>query len=191
MNWPDWLKVFDLKPRFAFSVWLFSLILIVLPQSTLKYLGIDQIVEGFKPWISLLGIAFLILWFVQLAPWNLVINFYNEQSLKKNFAKSLETLSEIERMIVAYCIERKAQTIHLNAGHPIASSLRAKGFLRILPGMSSLEAVPYYFPHQIFSLLTDNRDLILPAETWKDPALKETFDQLEEQLRENARRGFL
>lgn len=185
----DWLKILAIRPKHLFGIWLFCLILVLLPLEQLEYLALRELVQNIKSWLSLAAIGFFILWLVQLAPWEPVTNFFADRRFKKDLNNVLKNLSPDELALLAYCVDRKAQTIHLPYPHPVATALQAKGFLRIVPGNYLPRSVAYFIPNTIWNQVVADKNSLLTEQEWNDPQIQKVFDDMHLQIQENARRA--
>ena len=67
----DWLKTvigyLKLKPRYLFGLSVVCLVVVGLPKVLRVYLGYDELIQPYRRWISLLGVASGVYWFVMVA----------------------------------------------------------------------------------------------------------------------------
>src|SRR5437870_11483323 len=66
MLFGDWIRVFELKPRYLLAVWLFGALLLLSPSYISERFGFAGIVTHYRGWIGLGTLAFFVLWVVQL-----------------------------------------------------------------------------------------------------------------------------
>src|SRR6266513_1374112 len=61
MSFFEWVKVFELKPRYLLAVWLFGALLLLLPAYVSERFGFASIVTHYRGWIGLGTLAFFVL----------------------------------------------------------------------------------------------------------------------------------
>ena len=181
-NLPDWLRIFELRPKYIFGLWLLGCLVLFLPKNMTDAMGITPTIDPYRGWIGIATLGAFVLWLIQLQPWEPVANWYRGYELHKHFQLTLDNLSEEERILLAYCIARKQKTIHLSATNPIATSLRDKGFFEIVPGFMKYRAVPYAIPLPAWEELLAQKHLLLPKEDWNSPVVQQAFEQIEGQI---------
>ena len=190
MNLPDWLKIFELKPRFFFAMWAIGALFLFLPVQVKETLGITQFVSSYRTIIGIASIISLVLWVVQLEPWELVFDALNERKFRKEFSSKLAELSDSERILLAYCVARKKQTIHLYAMHATATALRAKGFLGYVGGIVNTSSMPFNIPSFVWRELISHKYELLEKGDWESPDAEKIFQEMDRQMAENERETF-
>jgi len=187
MKLPDWLKIFELKPRHFFALAFIGALALYLPQNMKDTLGITQLVENYRAIIGVVTLICSVLWIVQLQPWELIFGLIEQRKFKKEFVNKLADLADDERILLAYCVSRKKQTIHMNMMHALATSLRAKGFLGYVEGGVYVTSMPFsIYPHVWKELINHKFDL-LSKEDWEDAKLEEMLRHIDGQMAENER----
>lgn len=111
MRFSDLLKIFDLKPRFFFAIALIGGLALFLPKQIKDTLGITQLVNTYRTIIGIVTLVSAILWIVQLQPWGIVFELIEKRKFKKEFSAKLAELSDDERILLAYCLEKNKQFI--------------------------------------------------------------------------------
>lgn len=190
MKISDWLKIFELKPRYFFALALIGVLALYLPQNVKDTLGITQLVDTYRSIIGVVTLVSFVLWLVQLQPWELVFGLIERRNFKKEFVNKLADLAYNERILLAYCVSRRKQTIHLNMTHAVATSLRAKGFLGYVEGGVYVTSMPFsIYPH-VWKELVKHKNDLLPKEDWDDPKLEEILKNIDGQMAENERETY-
>jgi hypothetical protein len=188
--WPDWLKAIQLKPRFLFALFALGLLILLLPSRIADTFGLNTIRENHRHWVGLATLAAFIFWCVQLVPY-----FKAKQRLRRlNHSKSekedkafeeekaeirnlLQTLSDKEAMILAYCLYKKHRTITLPLTDAAANSLCHKGLLIRATGMGMPSDWPFTIPDFVWEELKESENEILPQSELQH--MKEVFEDFE------------
>jgi hypothetical protein len=190
MNLPDWLKIFELKPRFLFAIWVIGALFLYLPVQTKDTIGITEFITTYRTFIGIATIVAFVLWIIQLEPWEIIFDLLNEKRFNKEFSAKIDDLSDEERILLAYCIARKKQTIHLTVNHSVATSLRAKGFLNYIDGIFNSHSTPFTIPSFVWKELQNHKNELLEKDDWENPKVNEIFQELDLQMAENERETF-
>jgi hypothetical protein len=190
MKFSDLLKIFDLKPRFFFAIGLIGALTLFLPQQIKDTLGITQLVDTYRSIVGTVTLISFVLWIVQLQPWKLILGLIEKRNFKKEFVNKLADLSDNERILLAYCVSRRKQTIHLNMMHAVATALRAKGFLGYVEGGVYVTSMPFsIYPHVWKELINHKFDLF-SKEDWENPKMEDVFKNIDQQMVENERKTY-
>ena len=128
----DWLKTFlgylKLKPRYLFGLSVVCLVIVGLPKVCRVYLGYDELILPYRGWISLLGLALGVYWFVVVIAgfphWVLVK--LQEWILWKKAKNNLRKLSPDEKRCIATYIGRNVSSCEFHLGDGIINALEAK-----------------------------------------------------------------
>ena len=172
--WPDWLKVIQLKPRFLFAICVLGVVILWLPQSLADIFGVAEIRQVHRTWIGLVTLAGFIFWMVQLLPclteWNL------QRKLPKLALEAIESLSEEEKLILAYCLVKNQRTILLPISNPAVAALCDKWLLEKAEEGNILR-YPYTVPLQVWRRLAVYQDQLLPNGLTAE--VRRTFDDFE------------
>lgn len=178
--WPDWLKLIQLKPRFLFGIWLLGALLLFLPQPIAAAFGIIEIRDAIRGWIGLLTLLAFTFWIVQLLPL-----WHTRRAVKRARAqafRSLQSLSAEEWLLVAYCLNRRQQTITLELTHAAAGALKAKGIFIMAGGVGNTLAWPFTIPDFLWDYLNRNPHVILAGIDPNDPQLQARFEEIEHHI---------
>jgi len=181
MSWlRDALDAIQLKPRFLFGVFLLGLLLLVLPAAVMDLLGVTALRNQMRPWIGIVTLAAFAFWLVQL--WPVVSGCWQRRHVRKAVLKRLDSLSDDERLLLAYCLSRNRLTVLLTTGtHEwnTATALREKGLLRQASGGHSILAVPFTVPELVWLELQVRRHEFLPSDNQQRQQLNGLFARLD------------
>ena len=144
----DWLKnvigYLKLKPRYLFGLSVVCFVIVGLPKACRLYLGYDELIQPYRGWISLLGVASGVYWFVMIAAgfpqW--VLDKFWSWVLQIKAATILRKLSRDEKEYIAKYIQRDISSCDFHLGDGIINSLKAK---RVVYQASSLAKHGPYF----------------------------------------------
>lgn len=156
--WPDWLKVIQLKPRFLFALGILGMLILFLPTNLADNFGINEIRRNYRGYIGLATLAAFSLWIAQLVP--SFQTLYRRRKLRKEILSSLDSLSQNERHLLAYCVYQGQRTIPLPMTNSTAASLRQKGIPEQAGGTGSALAWPYTIPSFVWKYLTSHRSTL-------------------------------
>ncbi len=167
----DVLKSIQKLPaRYPFAAFLICLAFVFAPEAIAKTLGIAEIRESYKAWISIAMLVLFALWLAQVTPsiqlrWQARVR---QAAWNENITSLLNGLSLEERVILAECVRRNEQTITLDMTLPAAMSLCDKGFMRKAGGRGEIHAWPHTVPLKVWDLLIGDPSRILHDEAWQD-----------------------
>lgn len=162
----EWVKIFDLKPRYLFAVWFFGSLLLLSPFSISSRFGFAAIVNQYRGWIGLSTIAFFTLWAVQLfSVYREILNkrkveqagVDEQTSREETILRSITTLSKHELFLLAYAVDQNQQTIFTTRANRFALALVAKRLLILAPTGDVLQ-YPFTIPHFVWDYLQVHRD---------------------------------
>lgn len=153
--WPDWLKVIQLSPRFLFGLWFLGLLILFLPPTLAESFGISEIRKDYRGWIGIATLAGFSFWVVQLIP--SFQTMYRRRKLRREILSCVNSLSQNESRLLAYCVYRGQRTIPLPITNSTAVSLRQKGILEQAGGTGSALAWPYTIPSFVWKYLISHR----------------------------------
>lgn len=128
----DWLKTvigyLKLKPRYFFGLSVVCLVVVGLPKVWRVYLGYDELIQPYRGWISLLGVASGVYWFVMVVAgfphW--LLDKLQEWILWKKAKNNLCKLSPDEKGYIAKYIKGNASSHEFHLGDGIINGLEAK-----------------------------------------------------------------
>jgi hypothetical protein len=188
----EWTKIFDLKARYLFAVWLFGSLLLLSPLSISSKFGFASIVDSYRGWIGLSTIGFFTLWTVQL------FSGYREarqkrkvelaeiakrdeedlrvrdkqSKMREEVLRSVSTLSKNELFLLAYAVDQNQQTIFASRANRFALALVAKHLLIPAP-TGNIVQYPYTIPNFVWDYLQQHNhelfdsDVFPEYEEWK------------------------
>lgn len=113
--------------KFIFGLFLFCLILILLPDSFLITLGLQKTVNQYRGYLGLACILTFIFGIFAIYP--LIQKCINSRRKRKKILKRIDSLSREEQEILNECIKKNQQTIVRPAADSAAISLVEKGIL--------------------------------------------------------------
>ena len=182
----DWLKsVFrwiQLSPRFLVGLAICCMLLVFLPDSVSRLVGIDEFRESARGWLFIVGAVSLVFSGVQLAP--RVSQSARRRLGVRRTLKRLDTLSQEELELLAYCLVRNRQTLVLSMGSQagnVATGLSQKGLLDVGTGLQHVLAVPHSITDCVWKKLSQDRDAILARAQGNrsDDEIRSLFDRLD------------
>ena len=179
----NWLKIFELKPRYFFAISLIGILALFLPQQIKDTLGITQLVTSYRPYIGIATIVSLVFWCVQLSPWKHINSWIENIKTQREFAKELANLPQNEKLLLAYCVSRNKQMFYLDTGHSVANSLRIKGFLDYADGIARIGVTPFYISHPIWINLVRHKNDLITKNEWNNPILMKSFESIDNQMK--------
>ena len=142
MSFFEWVKVFELKPRYLLAVWLFGALLLLSPAYVSERFGFASIVTHYRGWIGLGTLAFFVLWVVQLTA---ILKDKKEkkarskeeqiqaQERRTEILKTVNTLSKNESFILLYSLHQNQQTVFAALSNRYVQAMCAKGLLKTSP----------------------------------------------------------
>ena len=181
MNWPDWLKVIQLKPRFLFGIWGLGALLLFLPDKTISVFGAVALRDSYRPWIGVTTLAAFVFWVVQLVPH--MHQYISRWKQRREVIRSLESLSEEEWLILAYCMERNQRTITLTLADRVAGSLMAKGLLVMASGLGNQLAWPNTIPTHLWKHLSKDKEAFMGRWKFEAEFLQYRFSEIDAHVR--------
>jgi len=135
MSFFEWVKVFELKPRYLLAVWLFGALLLLSPAYVSERFGFASIVTHYRGWIGLGTLAFFVLWVVQLTA---ILKDKKEkkarskeeqiraQERRTEILKAVNTLSKNENFILLYSLHQNQQTVFAALSNRCAGDVRKR-----------------------------------------------------------------
>lgn len=148
MSWlQSVLKWIQLKPRFLFGMAVCCFFLVSLPDVVTEWAGIQQVVDSVRGWLFIMGTVSAVFAFLQLVP-PILMNVRAVRS-QRAAARRLDTLSQEELELLAYCLTRNRQTLVLSLGSQagnVASGLSQKGLMEVGTELQHVLAVPHTVP---------------------------------------------
>lgn len=183
MSFADYIKIFELKPRYLFAVWFFGALLLLLPSYITDRFGFTAITNSYRGWIGLATLAVFTLWIVQMWSW------YEERKEKgkvKSEAeakaqaearqqeeqlaqahvealRSLSTLSAGEQRLIMYALYNNQQTVVTRFTDQAAQALRSKRLL-VAAGQGDAFNFPFTIPNFVWDHLQKHKAEFLPQE---------------------------
>ncbi|HHT9911387.1 TPA: super-infection exclusion protein B [Legionella pneumophila] len=144
------------ETRTLFAIFLFCLILVLLPNVILESLGLLYIVNLYRGFLSLIVIFTLIVLLIEQYP--KASNYLKEKRKFKNILKRLDYLSVEEKNIIKYCLKNNQQTIVKPTTDPAINSLCDKGLL-LEAEQGHIMAYSFTIPDDIWEYLRKNKEL--------------------------------
>lgn len=129
----QFIKELFLSPKLLFSVFLFCLACLLLPESYQNKLGLKELIDQYRTYFGLFLLFSSIILVIELIIWIVSIcsNAYKKREQKKIFFNRLKSLSEEERKILEACIAKKQQGFVRIATDSAAQALCQKGIAKI------------------------------------------------------------
>lgn len=181
MSWlRDALDVIQLKPRFLFGIFLVGLLLVVLPGAAANVLGVTALRDQIRPWIAIATLAAFAFWLVQL--WPIASGWWQRRQHQKAIIARLDSLSEDERALLAYCLARNRSTLLLEANERwfnAATALCQKGLMQKATGVIDACAWPHTIRDFVWAELQRRGGDFVPAEGTRAELLEERFASLD------------
>ena len=121
--------------------------LVSLPDVVTEWAGIQQVVDSVRGWLFIMGTVSAVFAFLQLVP-PILMNVRAVRS-QRAAARRLDTLSQEELELLAYCLTRNRQTLVLSLGSQagnVASGLSQKGLMEVGTELQHVLAVPHTVP---------------------------------------------
>jgi len=172
---PVWLKTIqELSPRILFGLCVLCLLILLLPLPIAHWLGIDSIRSHYRGWIGIIALAAFAFGLVQLQPWFWVM--YHSRKRQKEIIEALNSLSEGEFIIMAYCFTRDRPGIRLSLNHIAALSLCRRGLLVPESTVGNPDRWPYIIPPYVWKHLPKLGPKITPD-------IKHRIDDFEKSIR--------
>lgn len=173
MSFADYIKVFELKPRYLFTLWFLGAVVLLMPSGLADRFGFSTILNPYRGWIGLGTMAVFTLWLVQL--WSSVIwpRYQSKKQTreaqvalsksKDDILASSDTLSRGELLLLAFALADNQQTLLLNYSDPFALALCNKGLLEMASSGHSW-SFPFTIPNFVWEHLQQHKVNILPAD---------------------------
>ena len=165
LDFSQFLDVFKLSREHLAAIALFALVLILLPNEFLEKLGLLQVVDALRPYLSILAIGVISLLFCSFASEIITVLGYTPWGLRKVYLwkKRLRDLTPKEKQILsAYLAEdTRTQNLHINDG--IVRGLEREKILIRVSGLSiEHTAFPYNIQPWVWNFLRKNPHLLDP-----------------------------
>ncbi|MBI4529542.1 MAG: superinfection exclusion B family protein [Deltaproteobacteria bacterium] len=126
-----------------------------MPPTLAESFGISEIRKDYRGWIGIATLAGFSFWVVQLIP--SFQTMYRRRKLRREILSCVNSLSQNESRLLAYCVYRGQRTIPLPITNSTAVSLRQKGILEQAGGTGSALAWPYTIPSFVWKYLISHR----------------------------------
>lgn len=181
MSWFEWLKIFQLKPRFLFGVCALGLIILFSPDFVLQIFGIKLFHDSFRGLIGLITLIALVFWIIQLIP--SFSSWRRTNKARARILESLDSLSIEERLLLMYCLHRNQQTISLEVIHRDATALTSKGIFVMASGVNDQLAWPFNVPNWLWKEIKANPALVFKGLDPASAAIQNRFQQLTNHIR--------
>jgi hypothetical protein len=177
----DWLKAIQMKPRHLFGISIFGAVTLLCPDSFATLIGINEFRDGHRSWIGLPTLGAAIFGVIQLIP------EYRRKKLEREHRNavisSLNTLSDEEWVMIAYCMEHSQQTIALHISDRVANALVARGLLMKFAGHAAANSWPFTIPKFLWEHLLSNRESFLGNAPLPAEEIKAGFVKLHSDIR--------
>ena len=174
---PDWVKTVRVRARYLFGVWCLGLLVLALPQWGAEFFGVTDFREVARPYVGVITLAAFVFWIIALVPW-----FQTRRRTREYLETTLanfKTLSEDERLVMAYCVYREQRTVLLPAIEPVALSLCSKGLLDQMEGHGNIAAWPFTVPEHVWDALELQPGLVARSDDRRNPAVVERFREID------------
>lgn len=165
-------RLLELVAKYSWAVMFLCGFILFVPEETAKRIGTSEFRDNYR------GIWWILFVFAG-ALWagNIVSSvggrIYSarrnrtEKALKKQAViRRLESLSDEERMWIAYCLLKNTQTLTADATHHIARSLTNKGIL--IQGSGHILGLPFHIDDAVWEHLRQHRSHFLPGNVEND-----------------------
>jgi hypothetical protein len=128
----DWLRTclgwIKLKPRYLLGLAITCLTVVGLPKAWRQYLGYDGIINPYRGWISLVGLASgvygLIVFMAGIPAW--VFEKWKGWRFRQRAPTIVRKLSSQEKGYIANYIEKNASSLKFNIGDGVINGLVGK-----------------------------------------------------------------
>lgn len=107
-----------------------------------------------------------------------------ERQRKEEVLKHLDTLTEQERWVLTYCMERQERTVYMRIHEKVAQSLDSKGLMEMHGGVGSQWEWAFTIPTFVWDYLMEHKRKLLPDEVLQQEGFHEELDRFVENLRE-------
>src|SRR5262245_14492009 len=174
------------RPLILFLFGAVCLSSLIVPESFLAWLGLANLVQQHKAWISITMIVLFLFGFVRTLdvyffPWRKQRR--EQERSKESFRRMLGTLSKDELLILAYCLTRNRTTFFVkhqsyNYFEVAVDTLSAKGFFRAWPG--NMQGAPFYITDDFRPGIQYFRDYILTKSAALSPQSEKDFEFFDE-----------
>ncbi len=156
----DWLK---LSPKYLFAISLATGIALFSPSNFLAAIGIDSIVDQYKPYI---GGTFLISTAIFLAYpladlYGLARDRITTAIVVKNDKKRLHDLTDEEKIILRNYIFQKTKTQYLDPRDGVVNELKRKRIIYAAASVGKLYGVAYNIQPWAWNYLNEHASLLL------------------------------
>ena len=152
-EWTDLGKEFlklAARPRYSFSLWVVSLLILVAPLP--RVLHLDTIREQHGQYLGLIFLGAFVIWLVEII---LQISEHirlriQSKHREKTVLEHLDSLNPQEAHLLAYAVDNKIQTVTWRRDADEISSLAAKGLLLKVPDNSGMFHKPCTIPRFVW-----------------------------------------
>lgn len=158
-------RFFSLTPRALFAVVVTGATILLIPDDLAVTVAVDSFRNTHRIWIgptTLLAFALL----MSFVLWSLPRRFRAARVArmrKTTILQQLDSLSNEERLVLAFFMHSGSSTQYLWANFGPAQALCSKGLLRQLRGTGSLFSWPYVIPEFVWSEMNQRRDELFPG----------------------------
>lgn len=179
----DWLKHL-LKPIFIWVFFLSGLVILNCSDEFAKKWGIDVFrASGFKPIVGLVTILTGCYCGIQLliSIKNKIHLFWLRRKHYQEVIKSLKSISNQEKTILAYCVAMSYQTVTVSISNSTVCALCSRGLMERPSGYMNILSVTHTIPDFVWYYINVNRktvfgDDLTSPEVIRD--LKTAFEQV-------------
>lgn len=121
----DW---FISKPSILFGIAVVCIVMVALPKSYREYLGYDELINSYRGFISLSGLASGVLWVVAICKKfiAIIIKKWQEWRFDKNAPNILRNLTTQEKSYLAKYIAKDVSTLDFEISDGVINGLQKK-----------------------------------------------------------------
>jgi len=152
------LKTLNLEPRFLLGLSIFGYVLLSNPYWIIYNMGLQPLVNEYRAWIAFITLFTTIFFFIQLIPW--VKDKITFRQYKKKLLNELKSLSQEEKVLLLYCIEKNQKTISLPISHSVANRLKSKGIVEMDNGSGNATAWAFNINDIIWQKLQKDKSVL-------------------------------
>lgn len=159
-EWHELAKL-ALRPRYAFCVWVTSLLILLVPLP--EFLQIGKIQQDYGTYIGIGAVFAFIVWAVEIVIFGgeRVGEKLATRKKKRDILDNLDSLSSDELFLLARALFLGIQTVSWRTDHDEVSSLVAKGLLEKVPHESTYGSKPYTIPRFVWTHLLRHKTAII------------------------------